>query len=72
MRSAYLTSRHFVVRAVRASGYRPLYHTGARCPGCGGRSWIIGRLSAECAHCATALMLAPGEPGLSHPLERAD
>ena len=28
------------------------------CPGCGGRHWLIGRVSAECAICATALPLA--------------
>lgn len=28
------------------------------CPGCGGRQWLIGRVSAECAICATALPLA--------------
>ena len=25
------------------------------CPGCGRTHWIIGRVSAECAFCATAL-----------------
>jgi hypothetical protein len=28
------------------------------CPGCGRTHWIIGRVSAECAFCATALPLA--------------
>jgi hypothetical protein len=27
------------------------------CPGCGRSHWIIGRLSAECAFCSTALPL---------------
>jgi hypothetical protein len=27
------------------------------CPGCGRTSWIIGRFSAECAFCRTALAL---------------
>jgi hypothetical protein len=27
------------------------------CPTCGGRHWRIGRVSAECATCATALPL---------------
>ena len=27
------------------------------CPGCGRAHWIIGRFSAECAFCATALPL---------------
>ena len=30
-----------------------------RCPGCGGAHWQVGRHSAECARCATALPLAP-------------
>ena len=40
-------------------GYRPLYHGGARCPGCNSSNWHIGRSSAECARCGTALPLAP-------------
>ena len=28
------------------------------CPGCGRTHWILGRLSAECAFCATAIPLA--------------
>jgi hypothetical protein len=28
------------------------------CPGCGRTHWIIGRVSAECAFCTTALPLA--------------
>jgi hypothetical protein len=32
------------------------------CPGCGRSHWIVGRLSAECGFCATALPLA--ETGL--------
>jgi hypothetical protein len=27
------------------------------CPGCGRTNWIIGRFSAECAFCRTALAL---------------
>ena len=29
-----------------------------RCPGCGKSNWHVGRISAECAHCETALPLA--------------
>lgn len=50
-------------------GYMPLYHgdTINHCPGCGRTHWHIGRLSAECAFCETALPLAvtyaqPNEP----------
>ncbi len=28
------------------------------CPGCGGSNWIIGRTTAECGFCETALPLA--------------
>ncbi len=40
-------------------GYSPLYRDGEvnRCPGCGQCQWIIGRITAECAFCATALPL---------------
>jgi hypothetical protein len=33
------------------------------CPGCGGRAWHVGRQSAECARCGTAIPLfSPGTP----------
>lgn len=40
-------------------GFRPLYHRNCvnHCPGCGHTQWYIGRISAECAFCATALPL---------------
>ena len=43
-----------------ARGYHAVYHDGEvnHCPGCGRTQWIIGRVSAECAFCATALPLA--------------
>lgn len=35
------------------------------CPGCGGSAWHVGRHSAECARCATAIPLfAPVGPGI--------
>ena len=42
-----------------ARGYHAVYHHGEvnHCPGCGRTHWIIGRLSAECAFCSTALPL---------------
>lgn len=50
-------------------GYAPLYHldTVNHCPACGHTHWHIGRSTAECAFCETALPLAamasnPGEP----------
>jgi hypothetical protein len=35
---------------------------GTSCPGCGGRAWIVGRFSAECAfeRCGTALPIVEG------------
>ena len=41
-------------------GYHGVYreHDVNHCPGCGRTHWIIGRMSAECAFCATALPLA--------------
>jgi len=42
-----------------ARGYHAVYHAGEvnHCPGCGRTHWIIGRMSAECAFCSTALPL---------------
>jgi hypothetical protein len=43
----------------RSRGYHAVYHDGEvnHCPGCGRTHWIIGRISAECAFCSTALPL---------------
>jgi hypothetical protein len=37
-------------------GYHNIYHDNEvnHCPGCGGTSWHVGRISAECAGCGTA------------------
>lgn len=42
-----------------ARGYHAVYRENEvnYCPGCGRTHWLIGRLSAECAFCATALPL---------------
>ncbi len=37
------------------AAYRP--HEVNRCPGCGRSHWLVGRMLAECAFCATALPL---------------
>jgi hypothetical protein len=34
------------------------YRGNDACPGCGRSHWLIGRATAECAFCATALPLA--------------
>ena len=41
-------------------GYHAVYreHEVNHCPGCGRTQWLIGRMSAECAFCSTALPLA--------------
>jgi hypothetical protein len=41
-------------------GYHAVYreHQVNHCPGCGRTQWLIGRVSAECAFCSTALPLA--------------
>ena len=40
-------------------GYHAVYREREvnHCPGCGRTHWIIGRMSAECAFCSTALPL---------------
>ena len=43
-------------------GYRITYRANEtnHCPGCGRSHWIVGRMTAECAFCATALPLESG------------
>lgn len=38
-------------------GFLPVYRENEtnHCPGCGRSQWIVGRISAECAFCSTAL-----------------
>ena len=45
-----------------AASSRPIYREDAvnHCPGCGRKQWLVGRFSAECAFCATALPLQEG------------
>lgn len=40
-------------------GFAPVYHKGRvnECPGCHGSQWWVGRFSAQCAYCKTALPL---------------
>lgn len=44
------------------TGYKVAYrpHETNHCPGCGNSQWMIGRMTAECAFCATALPLIAG------------
>lgn len=48
------------VDQTRSFAYSPLYYPDQvnHCPGCSGTSWYLGRFSAECAKCHTALPLA--------------
>lgn len=43
--------------AMLERGFQPVYRAGEtnRCPGCGRSHWLVGRSTAECAFCATAL-----------------
>lgn len=45
------------------AGYRIAYHLGEanHCPGCGRSHWLVGRMTAECAYCATALPIRTGQ-----------
>lgn len=48
--------------APASRGYSAVYrqHETNHCPGCGRVQWLIGRLTAECAFCATAVPLVGG------------
>ncbi|HEX2764378.1 MAG TPA: hypothetical protein VHM92_11140 [Allosphingosinicella sp.] len=41
-------------------GFQPIYRLGEvnHCPACGRTHWYVGRVSAECAFCSTAIALA--------------
>lgn len=46
------------------------YRQGAtnHCPGCGRTHWLIGRMTAECAFCHTAVMLAEQPAQAARPM----
>ena len=50
-----------------ARGYNVVYRNDEsnRCPGCGRASWYVGRVTAECGFCGTALALAEAKWGAS-------
>ncbi len=60
----YMNAKDFIAAlpfpARLSRGFIPLYHqdTVNHCPSCGHKHWHIGRSTAECAFCATALPLA--------------
>ena len=47
-------------RAIARRGHHVVYRTEEtnRCPGCGHAQWLVGRQTAECALCGTAIALA--------------
>ena len=49
-----------MVKTAVIKSYSNLYHYNEKnyCPGCGSTHWLVGRESAECARCDTALPLA--------------
>lgn len=55
-------------------GFRPAYRDDVvnHCPGCGRSNWLVGRVTAECAFCSTALPLAfsDGQPPAAIILQR--
>ena len=55
-------------------GFRPLYHRNAvnHCPGCNQTQWYIGRSSAECAFCGTALPLQEVATREARPVNHID
>ena len=61
MASLALASRGGYNPAMR--GYLALYraHEVNHCPGCGRTHWLVGRMLAECAFCATAIPLEEGD-----------
>jgi hypothetical protein len=61
-------------RRLAERGFRPLYHSNAvnHCPGCNQTQWYIGRSSAECAFCGTALPLQEVATRESRPVSHLD
>jgi hypothetical protein len=47
-------------------GYCVMYRENQvnHCPGCGRTHWFVGRISAECGFCSTALPLAEASWGI--------
>ena len=65
-----------------ARGHHVVYRLNEtnRCPGCGREQWLVGRITAECAFCGTAVALAeakwigtaPTEPAAAKGAERRE
>jgi hypothetical protein len=56
-----------------ARGHHVVYRTNEsnRCPGCGRSQWYIGRLTAECGFCGTAVSLAEIKMSAARRIEEA-
>jgi hypothetical protein len=69
----HIENRHFAdipPRVATRNGFTALYHGDVvnHCPACGHTHWTIGRSTAECAFCETALPLAASSPQPMQPL----
>ena len=60
MSTTPILGNHTVSLDLAGRGYHAVYREQEvnHCPGCGRTHWLIGRMSAECAFCSTALPLA--------------
>ena len=58
--SATQTKIRVSARDLSGRSYQPLYREREvnHCPACGRTHWLVGRISAECAFCSTALPFA--------------
>lgn len=67
MTQPLLSNSHRTFHDPALRGYRAIYRENElnRCPGCGRTHWYVGRSSAECAFCATALPLQEARTGSS-------
>jgi hypothetical protein len=54
-----------------ARGHHVVYRLNEsnRCPGCGHAQWMVGRITAECVFCGTAVVLAEAQWSGSGPAE---
>ena len=54
-----------IVHRAQERGYHIVYREQEtnHCPGCGRTHWYVGRVSAECAFCSTALPLVEAVTG---------
>ena len=60
MSAAALRTREWTAHDLPGRGYHAVYRQQEtnHCPGCGRTHWYLGRVSAECGFCATALPFA--------------